>query len=123
MHSVPATFGLHIRLQDPAAFVHRVGRTARMGRSGSALALLLPNESSYVEFLRLRKVPLVQTELLQGKHAVAVLSVCSKACCLLVCLWHQTCKLVLLLLQVCLVLLMHQLTPAACSSTFTPPYI
>lgn len=45
--------------QDPNAFVHRVGRTARMGRSGSAVAYLLPNEESYVEFLRLRKVPLL----------------------------------------------------------------
>lgn len=42
--------------QDPAAFVHRVGRTARMGQSGSALAFLLPNEEPYVDFLRLRKV-------------------------------------------------------------------
>ncbi|KAK9812827.1 hypothetical protein WJX72_004361 [[Myrmecia] bisecta] len=44
--------------QDPAAFVHRVGRTARMGRSGNALAYLLPKEAAYVDFLRLRRVPL-----------------------------------------------------------------
>ncbi|WIA21353.1 hypothetical protein OEZ85_000576 [Tetradesmus obliquus] len=60
--------------QDPAAFVHRVGRTARMGRSGSALALLLPNESSYVEFLRLRKVPLVEAQLMEGAPDAAELS-------------------------------------------------
>lgn len=42
--------------QNPDAFVHRVGRTARMGRSGSALALLLPHETPYIEFLRRRKV-------------------------------------------------------------------
>eukprot|EP00775_Hariotina_reticulata_P007461 gene7461-7671_t len=60
--------------QDPAAFVHRVGRTARMGRSGSALALLLPNESSYVDFLRLRKVPLVQAEGLTGAPDAVELS-------------------------------------------------
>lgn len=42
--------------QDPAAFVHRVGRTARMGRSGSALVLLLPHETTYVDFLKIRKV-------------------------------------------------------------------
>lgn len=42
--------------QDPDVFVHRVGRTARMGRSGRALTLLLPHEAAYVEFLRIRKV-------------------------------------------------------------------
>ena len=42
--------------QDPAAFVHRVGRTARMGRSGRAVVLLLPRELPYVDFLRVRKV-------------------------------------------------------------------
>lgn len=44
--------------QDPNVFVHRVGRTARMGRSGNALAFLLPKEDAYVEFLRIRKIPL-----------------------------------------------------------------
>ncbi|KAI8465769.1 MAG: DEAD-domain-containing protein [Monoraphidium minutum] len=52
--------------QDPAAFVHRVGRTARMGRSGASLALLLPSEAAYVELLRLRKVPLEEGEKLPG---------------------------------------------------------
>ena len=42
--------------QDPAAFVHRVGRTARMGREGSALIYLAPHESSYVEFLAVRHI-------------------------------------------------------------------
>ena len=36
--------------QDPAAFVHRVGRTARMGREGAALLYLAPHEASFVEF-------------------------------------------------------------------------
>ena len=44
--------------QDPNAFVHRVGRTARMGRQGSALLLLRPKEDTYTQFLALRKVPL-----------------------------------------------------------------
>ena len=42
--------------QEPDAFVHRCGRTARMGRKGSALAFLLPQETSYVDFLCLRRV-------------------------------------------------------------------
>ena len=41
--------------QDPSTFVHRVGRTARMGRGGTALVMLLPHEMPYVDFLRLRK--------------------------------------------------------------------
>ena len=44
--------------QDPNAFVHRVGRTARMGRSGRALLLLREKEDAYIQFLSLRKVPL-----------------------------------------------------------------
>lgn len=48
--------------QDPAAFVHRCGRTARMGRSGSALAFLTPEELPYVEFQRFRRVPLTQDQ-------------------------------------------------------------
>ena len=42
--------------QDPDAFVHRVGRSARMGARGRALILLTPSEQAYVGFLRLRKV-------------------------------------------------------------------
>ncbi|KAJ7959598.1 RNA helicase [Quillaja saponaria] len=44
--------------QDPNVFVHRVGRTARMGKQGHAIVFLLPKEESYVEFLRIRRVPL-----------------------------------------------------------------
>ncbi|CAI9768281.1 unnamed protein product [Fraxinus pennsylvanica] len=44
--------------QDPNVFVHRVGRTARMGRQGSAIVFLMPKEEAYVEFLRIRRVPL-----------------------------------------------------------------
>ncbi len=45
--------------QDPSFFIHRVGRTARAGRSGKSLTFLLESEDSYVEFLRLKHVPLV----------------------------------------------------------------
>ncbi|GLT92924.1 hypothetical protein SLE2022_107340 [Rubroshorea leprosula] len=44
--------------QDPNVFIHRVGRTARLGRQGSAIVFLFPKEEAYVEFLSLRRVPL-----------------------------------------------------------------
>lgn len=37
------------------SFVHRCGRTARMGRKGRALVMLLPSEMPYVEFLSLNQ--------------------------------------------------------------------
>ncbi|KAF7287667.1 putative ATP-dependent RNA helicase DDX55 homolog [Rhynchophorus ferrugineus] len=36
---------------NAAAFVHRVGRTARQGNNGSALIILLENEEPYVNFI------------------------------------------------------------------------
>lgn len=44
--------------QDPDVFIHRVGRTARLGRQGSSIIFLLPKEEAYVEFQRIRRVPL-----------------------------------------------------------------
>ncbi|XP_055602641.1 probable ATP-dependent RNA helicase DDX55 homolog [Uranotaenia lowii] len=49
---------------NAAAFVHRVGRTARQGNQGNALIMLLPTEDSYVDFLtRNQKVSLKKVTL------------------------------------------------------------
>jgi len=45
---------------DPTAFVHRIGRVARAGLSGSALVMLMPSEDSYIPFLEQRGVPLLE---------------------------------------------------------------
>ncbi|XP_071495241.1 ATP-dependent RNA helicase DDX55-like [Diadema antillarum] len=38
-----------------SAFVHRCGRTARIGNTGNALVFLRPTEDSYIEFLRINQ--------------------------------------------------------------------
>ncbi|KAK4361063.1 hypothetical protein RND71_020015 [Anisodus tanguticus] len=48
--------------QDDNMFIHRVGRTARLGRQGSAVVFLLPKEAAYVEFLRIKDVFLEEGE-------------------------------------------------------------
>uniref|UniRef100_A0A2P2JDF7 ATP-dependent RNA helicase n=1 Tax=Rhizophora mucronata TaxID=61149 RepID=A0A2P2JDF7_RHIMU len=56
--------------QDPNVFIHRVGRTARLGRQGTAIAFLLPKEEEYVEFLRIRRVPLQERKCVDDAHDV-----------------------------------------------------
>ncbi|KAL1128897.1 hypothetical protein AAG570_013431 [Ranatra chinensis] len=47
-----------------SAFVHRCGRTARIGHLGSAIVFIMPNEDSYVEFIQMnQKVVLEKTDL------------------------------------------------------------
>ncbi|GFR40715.1 hypothetical protein Agub_g1322 [Astrephomene gubernaculifera] len=47
----------------PAEYVHRVGRSARMGAAGEAVLLLMPHEVPYVSLLRSRGVMLEQEHL------------------------------------------------------------
>ncbi|KAL7539931.1 hypothetical protein ACHAWF_006545 [Thalassiosira exigua] len=47
---------------DPASYVHRVGRSARAGKRGKSLVFLTKKEESYVDFLRLRRVPVGELE-------------------------------------------------------------
>ncbi|KAG8341270.1 DEAD DEAH box helicase Helicase conserved C terminal domain [Trypanosoma vivax] len=43
---------------DPATFIHRIGRTARMGRQGESLVFLMPQELEYIAFMELQNVAL-----------------------------------------------------------------
>lgn len=63
--------------QDPNVFIHRVGRTARIGRQGSAVVFLLPKEDAYVEFLCLRRVPLKERKSLDVAFDI-VPQICSQ---------------------------------------------
>ncbi|XP_013082410.2 ATP-dependent RNA helicase DDX55-like [Biomphalaria glabrata] len=46
-----------------SAFVHRCGRTARIGHEGNALVFLLPSEDAYIKFIEInQKVPLQQMD-------------------------------------------------------------
>ncbi|GAX79754.1 hypothetical protein CEUSTIGMA_g7195.t1 [Chlamydomonas eustigma] len=49
----------------PEEYVHRVGRTARMGHNGEALLVLMPHEKEYVQLLAARGISL-QEESLAG---------------------------------------------------------
>jgi ATP-dependent RNA helicase DDX18/HAS1 len=47
---------------EPKAYIHRVGRTARAGGKGRALLFLLPQELHFLKYLRQAKVPLSEFE-------------------------------------------------------------
>ena len=51
------------------AFVHRCGRTARIGNKGAAVLLLTPSEESYIDFLNInQKVKLTKMETVQCEN-------------------------------------------------------
>lgn len=45
---------------NAAAFIHRVGRTARQGSEGNALIMLLPIEAAYIDFITKNQKVLMQ---------------------------------------------------------------
>jgi len=53
----------------PEDYIHRVGRTARMGSAGRALVFLLPNELAFLSYLKASRVPLNQYEFSESKIA------------------------------------------------------
>ncbi|KAL1522854.1 hypothetical protein AB1Y20_017821 [Prymnesium parvum] len=54
---------------EPKAYIHRVGRTARAGGSGRALVFLLPEELAFLKYLREARVPLNEYEFPPNKLA------------------------------------------------------
>ena len=53
--------------QNPDQFVHRIGRTARMGRSGKAVVFLTAEEDDYIVLLRHKGIPI---ESMQARTAL-----------------------------------------------------
>jgi ATP-dependent RNA helicase DDX55/SPB4 len=53
---------------DPRTFVHRIGRTARMGQDGDSLLLLSPTETDYVAFLGLQGLALEEYRLARHRR-------------------------------------------------------
>ncbi|XP_033126686.1 ATP-dependent RNA helicase DDX55-like isoform X4 [Anneissia japonica] len=59
---------------NASAFVHRCGRTARIGNTGNALIFLLPTEDTYVDFIQInQKVPLQEYQEASNIEIVDVL--------------------------------------------------
>ena len=57
-------------------FVHRCGRTARIGNPGSALVMLLPAEDAFVEFIRINQKVLFSYSLQVQQVFMCRLQIC-----------------------------------------------
>ncbi|KAJ3433630.1 atp-dependent RNA helicase ddx18 [Anaeramoeba flamelloides] len=53
--------------QKPREYIHRVGRTARAGKCGKAVLLVLQPEVDFLKYLRLAKIPLNEYEIPESK--------------------------------------------------------
>ena len=61
---------------DPRDYIHRVGRTARAGKTGKSLLFLLPSELGFLRFLKVAKVPLNEYQFPQKKVTDVQKQVC-----------------------------------------------
>ncbi|KAJ6234512.1 atp-dependent RNA helicase ddx18 [Anaeramoeba flamelloides] len=52
---------------NPREYIHRVGRTARAGKHGKAVLLLLEFETDFLKYLRAAKIPLNEYEIPESK--------------------------------------------------------
>ncbi|KAI5785591.1 P-loop containing nucleoside triphosphate hydrolase protein [Peziza echinospora] len=54
--------------EDASTYIHRVGRTARMNKDGSAVLFLCPNEApGFLKRLEAKKIPIVETKVTEKK--------------------------------------------------------
>lgn len=52
--------------QDPSFYIHRIGRTARKGKSGKALILIENHEDAFIEFLKIKNVSITEYQNEEG---------------------------------------------------------
>jgi ATP-dependent RNA helicase DDX55/SPB4 len=44
---------------DPSFFIHRIGRTARTGKSGTAILFLQEQENTFINYLQIKNVDII----------------------------------------------------------------
>lgn len=73
-----------------SAFVHRCGRTARIGNEGKAIVFLLPTEDTYIHFIAInQKVTIAQMQPAQqiANSALKLKKLCMKDRLVCLCLF------------------------------------